>query len=54
MMCPRCQGRGELPILGPAPVPVYRLGGPVVVGWKPCDYPGCHGGHLHCCEGDQA
>ncbi len=53
MICPRCLGRGEVPVCN-AYMESLGRSVPLVIAQKPCDYPGCHGGHLHCCEGDQA
>lgn len=53
MLCPQCRGEGIVPrpyiAAGSTAEPdrVYRV-------MMVCDYPGCHGGHVHCCEGDQA
>ena len=47
MMCPKCLGRGWL-------APPGDLG-PATESHNPssCDYPGCHGGSIDCCDGLQ-
>ena len=44
MICPACQGTGLIQTY-PEPFLMRHI---------PCDYPGCHQGRLHCCEGDRA
>ena len=39
MICPHCGGKGQI------------LSKQLVA---PCEYPGCHCGHLHCCDPQQA
>ena len=51
MICRICQGRGvvyQIPE-GVRPASVPHLVAPV-----PCPAPGCFGGEIACCEGDQA
>ena len=47
MLCPKCLGKGLIPL--------YRLEHAHVEGAAanrpvPCDYDGCHAGQVHCCE----
>ena len=48
MICPKCHGSS---------VNVVKRHTNVVPSWvecRPCDYPGCHAGHVDCCDGLQA
>jgi len=49
MLCPNCYGRGWRG--GPVPenVPADVMSGEGRL--EPCDYPGCHNGHIDCCDG---
>ena len=48
MLCPECYGSGWI-ITGTLKLPSATKGDTY---GKPCDYPGCHNGHIQCCEGD--
>lgn len=41
MICPKCYGTGWW-ITWELELPNFEV----------CSYPGCHGGHVHCCDGD--
>lgn len=47
MICPRCNGKGRIT----QSVEAKRAADSFV--FVPCDYPGCVGGTVQCCEGDQ-
>jgi len=50
MLCPECLGRGDVPVNVIAPSE-DNDSSTIPYGRRPCAYPGCHGGYLHCCEG---
>lgn len=44
MNCPTCEGRGVTIEVNPGGIGLLF----------PCHNPECHGGKVHCCDGDQA
>lgn len=44
MLCPKCYGTSWLDPIGPC------IDGSYITS-RPCNYPGCHNGHVNCCDG---
>lgn len=58
MICPTCRGSGHvmrdsLPVVGVMPGDPTRPPAGASI-WQPCPNPDCHGGQVHCCQGDTA
>lgn len=48
-VCPHCHGKGLIEVTTAKPVVDWDTF--PIFGWeRPCDYPGCHGGVISCCE----
>ena len=50
MNCPKCEGRGYIPVFMMERARVEGANGNRMV---PCDFEGCHCGQVHCCDGDR-
>jgi len=48
MNCPKCYGKGQIPVYRMAHAHIEGANGNRLV---PCDYAGCHAGQVHCCDG---
>lgn len=48
MKCPKCDGKGQIPMARLTYAHIEGNCGAILV---PCDFEGCHSGQIHCCDG---